>query len=240
MRVKQAAMMAFNDDKAGIQTADSTAELGVSTGSAIPQVCMDRKGSAKVYPMNYNLYVAETGELWQPANPMGQVTLYNFNTSTTDQNGNIWAGMDYPLWKTDYTGPATPQPVGRMFCHSGQDCYYGPSEQRADLGGHYFGKNSLPDGFTFSASSLSGHSHDNSAGYTGNTIVKWEDVLVVPPQVAAGQCSALTLAAMISPAPDTLNCGSASAKNVAQEGNKAMAIPTVPTKDTYINGVRVN
>jgi len=241
MSKKQAAMMAFDDNKAGIQTNETTATLGVSSGNTAPQTCLDRGNTAgtKVYPMNYNLFDATTGELWHPPNPNGHVSLYNYNTTTTDQNGKLWAKLQYPLWKTDYSGPADPQPVGELNCHDGENCYYGPEEQRADLGGHYFGKNTLPDGMQFTNAALSGFSHRNSAGYTGTTVLRWEDALVVPPTVTASQCSALTLSAM-SPAPDSLNCGSASAKNVAQEGNKNMAIPTVPTVDNYVDGLRVN
>jgi len=237
---KQAAMMAFDDSKAGIQTNETTATLGVSTGNTAPQTCLDRgTAGTKVYPKNYNLFDATTGELWQPPNPNGYVSLYNYNTTTTDPNGKLWAKLDYPLWKADGTGPADPQPVGRLNCFDGESCYYDPEEERADLGGQYFGKNALPDGMQFTNAALSGISYQNDAGYTGTTVLRWEDALLVPPTVAASQCSALTLSAM-SPAPDSLDCGSASAKNVAQEGNKNMAVPIVPTVDNYVNGKRVN
>ena len=242
MSKQQAAMMAFDDNKAAIQTANSTANLGVNTGDTIPQHCLNRAGNAKLYPFNYKLFDPTTGEVWVAPTPGGESCWYLTNSSLYDVNGKPWGSLEYPLWNAGYTALVNPQPVMRFCCmESGNNCWVQGTDVDVDGDGTtdgHFGANTITDATTVGNAQLGPHPWENSAGSSGNFLIKHEDTLVVPPSQAASQCSSLSLSAL-TPAPDTLNCGSASSPDVSQNGNKAFTVPSIPTANTYVDGVRV-
>lgn len=234
---EQAAVMEFNADKAALQTANTTSNLGVNQGNAVPGYCLDRN-SVKTYPEEYYMFDTSTGELWTP-DTKDWLALYHRNTTATDANGKAWSAFPYS-WVTDADGNAIDHGA-RVYCHrSGSSCSVWPASSQ-DIDGDgvadgYFADNTIADGTTF----------DSSKGLWGggpnpgqNVILKYENVLLAPTQVSASECNSLTLTPLPSnTAPDTLNCGSSANPTTATNGNRQFAVPTCPSTETYVDGVR--
>jgi len=234
---EQAAVMEFNADKAALQTATTTSNLGVNQDNAVPQYCLDRN-SVKKYPREYYMFDTSTGELWTP-DTKNWLELYHRNTTATDANGKAWTAFPYS-WFTDADGNAIDHGA-YVWCHrSGSSCWVSRgSTQDVDGDGvadGYFSDNTIADGTTF----------DSSKGLWGygpnpgqNVILKYENVLLAPTQVSASACNSLTLTPLPSnTAPDTLNCGSSANPTTATNGNRQFAVPTCPSTETYMDGVR--
>jgi len=239
---QQAASMSFNENQGAVQTANSTSNLGVNQGNAIPDFCLDRR-SVKKYPSEYMLFDTGTGELWQPtdtANP--NLVLFHQNTTATDANGKAWLPFPYSWWTIN--GSTIDHGALLVCVGSGADCYAGPSSNQ-DLDGDAqregeIADNIMDDGTTFDSSNSVPERYINT-GFNGEmpetTILKHQDVLLVPKQVSPSNCTSLTLS-QESTAPDTLHCGSTSAPTTATNGNRHFEIPTCPSTETYIDGIR--
>jgi hypothetical protein len=231
-----AGVVAFNDNQAAIQTAKSTALLGVSQGSKTPNFCLDRKSSVE-YARDYLLFDGSTGEAakW-PSDAGTYYSAYYWNTTKTDRSGVPW--NEYRYWWSG--GSSTYYPSGRPAIALGcrgdrptfEDCWISPSSER-DLNNDgtedgYYGVNSLPDGSTVTSSKY------QRGFYSKTYITKANRVVDVPASLPTGSCTPTIDTTATD--PSTLTCTS------GRNGNSAWSYPTVASDMpfSYIDGVAIS
>ena len=83
-----AGVVAWTDNRGAIQSANSSAALGVNSGNSNPTYCVDRTSIVE-YPRSYTAFDATTG-----ANLPSSISAVYFNTSTTDRSGRAWDTPD--------------------------------------------------------------------------------------------------------------------------------------------------
>jgi len=219
-----AGVVAWTDNRGAIQSANSSAALGVNNGNSNPTYCVDRTSIVE-YPRSYTAFDATTGAYL----PSSISALY-FNTSATDRGGRAWDTLDGSYWyynaSTGYHTQYSTNPAMDLYCSAGRDgCSVYPGSE-ADLNGDgvqdgYFANNSLPDGVTVTS----------RLGPSSTAVLRATDITEVPAPLDASSCG-LTVSAT-STDPASLTCGAAN-------GNKAWAVPTiadVPGAMNFVNGV---